>query len=98
MTKNDSCKAKVEDIIVEGKTYEFRVKAINKGGEGQPSSPTKQVVVKSRFVKPFIVGEEMSDIVIKRGQSLLWDLKYGGEPDPEVEWFFNDGRIEANDR
>ena len=40
----------------------------------------------------------MTDLVIKRGQYLSWDLKYGGEPDPEVEWFFNDVKIEADDR
>ena len=31
------------DVIREGKSYEFRVRAVNKAGEGQPSEPTKQV-------------------------------------------------------
>ena len=98
MTDSSRCEAKVEDIIVEGKTYEFRTRAINKGGEGEASIPTKPVVVKSRFVKPFIIGDTMTDIVVKRGQHLSWDLKYGGEPDPTVKWMFNDAEIEANDR
>ena len=98
MTEDDICKAKVEDIIKEGKTYEFRVKAINKGGEGEPSVPTKPIICKSRFVTPFIVGDKMNDIIVRKGQYLSWDIKYGGEPDPEVEWYFNDVKIAADER
>ena len=92
-TKDDTCSAKVQEVIKEGKTYEFRVKAVNKAGEGEPSSPTKSVVVKSRYVKPRIVGDPMSDVVIKRGQNLSWDISYVGEPDPEVAWFFGDQEV-----
>ena len=35
--------ATVTDVIKEGKAYEFRVRAVNKAGEGPPSEPTKQV-------------------------------------------------------
>jgi hypothetical protein len=31
-------------------------------------------------------------------QTLSWDIKYGGEPDPEVEWLFNETVIEAKER
>ncbi len=34
---------KVTDVIKEGKTYEFRVCAVNKAGVGKPSEPTKPV-------------------------------------------------------
>ena len=90
---SNSCETKVEDVIREGKTYEFRVKAVNKAGEGEPSVPTKAVTIKSRFVKPFIVGEGMKDIVIKRGQNLSWDITYAGEPEPEVCWMFGETKI-----
>lgn len=93
LTDDANCVTKVEDIIQEGKTYEFRVKAINKAGEGQPSEPTKPVSIRSRFVKPYIVGDSMTDIVIKRGQNLSWDISYAGEPDPEASWFFIDEQI-----
>ena len=96
LTDDATCNIKVEDVIKEGKTYEFRVKAINKAGEGQPSVPTKPVVIKSRFVKPFITGDHMTDIVIKRGQNLSWDVSYGGEPDPEVVWMFQDQQIQPD--
>ena len=57
-----------------------------------------QVTCKARFVKPFIIGDAMKDIVVKRGQTLVWDIKYGGEPEPEVEWFFNDKTIQVEER
>ena len=98
LTEDETCSGRVEDIIQEGKTYEFRVKAVNKAGEGQPSLPTKQVVIKSRFVKPFILGDVMTDQVTKRGQNLSWDIRYGGEPEPEVRWLFNDAPLCGDDR
>ena len=95
-TKDTTCAFKVVDVIQEGKTYEFRAKAVNKAGEGQPSIPTKPVSVKSRFVKPYIVGDHMKDIVIKRGQNLSWDISYAGEPEPEVVWFLGDEKIQPD--
>ena len=98
MTDDATCKAKVEDVIKAGKSYQFRVRAINKAGEGKASEPCKQVSCKSRFVQPFLIGDEMKDLVVKRGKNLSWDLKFGGEPEPEAEWFFGDTKIEADDR
>ena len=98
LTKDDTCTGRVEDVIQEGKTYEFRAKAVNKAGEGEPSLPTKQIVIKSRFVKPFIVGDAMRDLVVKRGQNLTWDIRYGGEPEPDLQWLFNGVEITADER
>ena len=39
----------------------------------------------------------MKDIVIKVGQTLRWDVNYGGEPEPEIAWYFNDNPVEPND-
>ena len=72
--------------LKEGSQYEFRVKAVNKAGPGEPSDATKPIIAKCRFVKPFIVGDELNNIVIKKGQVVKYDIKYGGEPEPEVTW------------
>jgi hypothetical protein len=46
------------------------VRAVNRAGEGQPGEPCRAVTCRSRFVKPFIVGDAMRDLVVKRGQAL----------------------------
>ncbi len=40
----------------------------------------------------------MKDLVVKCGQSLTWDVKYGGEPDPEVSWNCNDKEVLTDER
>lgn len=57
-----------------------------------------KVTCKSRFVKPFIIGDPMKDLVVKCGQNFVWDIKYGGEPEPEVCWYFNDKPVTIEER
>ncbi len=96
LTEGDDTKATVTSGITEGKTYEFRARAVNRAGPGAPSEPTKPVTCKSRFVKPFIVGDGMRDVVIKCGQTLSWEVNYGGEPSPEVAWFCGEKPVVAD--
>lgn len=74
------------DGLKENGQYEFRVRAINRAGPGEPSDPTKPIIAKCRFVKPFIVGDGLTNIVVKKNQIIKYDIKYGGEPEPEVKW------------
>lgn len=76
----------VTDGIKENSTYEFRVRAVNRAGPGEPSDATKPIVAKSRFVKPFIIGDQLKNVVIKKNQQFKFDIKYGGEPEPTVRW------------
>lgn len=83
----DQLKGKVlVPTIKEGGQYQFRVRAVNKAGPGEPSDPTKSIIIKDRFVKPFIVGEGLKQIVVKKGANIKYDIQFGGEPPPEVKW------------
>ena len=37
-------------------------------------------------MKPFIIGDCMKPLVVKKGQIIKFDVKYGGEPEPEASW------------
>ena len=82
--------------LKEGQQYEFRVRAINKAGPSQPSDATKPIIAKCRFVKPFITGDQLKNIVIKKGQQFVYKITYGGEPEPEVKWE-KDGKVVTAD-
>ena len=49
-------------------------------------------------VKPFLVGGKMTDIAVKKGLPLFWHVKYGGEPQPEVKWFFGPDEYNCNEQ
>lgn len=74
------------DGLKEGQQYEFRVRAVNKAGPGEPSDKTKSIIAKCRFVKPFIVGDGLKNITVKKGQTIRFDIKYDGEPEPTAKW------------
>lgn len=81
------------DGLKEGQQYEFRIRAVNKAGPGEPSDATKPIIAKSRFVKPFIIGDGLKNLVVKKGQVVKFDIKYGGEPEPEVKWFLGEKEL-----
>ena len=37
-------------------------------------------------MKPYIIGDTLKPLVIKKGQIIKYDVKYGGEPEPEATW------------
>ena len=89
--------ARVKEIIRENSSYSFRVRAVNAAGEGKPSAPTESIAIKAKFVKPFIVGDAMKDVVVKCGQIISWNVKFGGEPGPSVQWLKNDKELVGGD-
>lgn len=85
-------------IIKEGAQYQFRVRAVNKAGPGEASDPTKAVIIKDRFVKPYILGDGLKNIVVKKGANIKYDIQFKGEPPPEVKWDINDVDVKPSSR
>jgi len=85
-----------QDGLIEGCEYQFRVRAVNKGGPSKPSPPSLPMIAKTRFLPPHLLGDGMHDITLKKGRPIRYDLWFGGEPAPSVEWI-REGRTLAND-
>nr|AZI15635.1 UNC-22 [Auanema rhodensis] len=91
-----SCKVPADQLtatangLKPGQTYQFRVKALNKAGESTPSDPSKTMVAKPRHLPPKIDRSMFSDIRLKAGQTISFDVNVEGEPNPKIEWFLND--------
>ncbi|CAN8010311.1 unnamed protein product, partial [Ixodes pacificus] len=81
-----TCEARVPDLIP-GEAYEFRVRAVNAAGPGEPSEATKPKVAKPRKLAPKIDRRSLKPITIKVGQDFEFDVKVQGEPAPAVSWF-----------
>ena len=77
--------ARVPDLI-EGTTYEFRVRAVNAAGPGEPSDATVPVVAKPRNLAPKIDRSTLIQVRIKAGQSFSFDVNVSGEPAPVTKW------------
>lgn len=76
------------DDLKEGQTYEFRVRAVNKAGPGEASDSTNPIIAKCRFVKPFIIGDELKPIIVKKGKLYKTLAK---EPLAlfSIDWFYH---------
>lgn len=72
--------------LKEGNTYQFRVKAVNKAGPGEPSGATQAHVAKARFLKPHIVRDKLQNVKVRAGENVKFDIEIKGEPPPSVKW------------
>ncbi|GBN20312.1 Twitchin, partial [Araneus ventricosus] len=95
-TSSPKPEAKVEGLQY-GNNYQFRVKAVNKAGPGEPSEPTKSHTAKPRYLAPKIVRDNMQQIVVKAGQSVKLDVEVIGEPPPTCTWTFGGKPLEIGD-
>ena len=92
-----STKATVSDLI-EGQPYEFRVRAVNAAGPGEPSNATPTIIAKARNQAPKIDRTNLIAIRIRAGQNISFDVKVSGEPKPETKWILKGKELKSNDR
>merc|ERR1719412_585654 len=75
--------------LVEGVIYEFRVKAVNKAGESEPSDPSLPHRARPKNSAPRIDRNAMMAIKIHAGEPLLLNIPVDGEPPPMKNWSLN---------
>jgi hypothetical protein len=89
---------RVAQHMSEGNEYEFRVLAINKGGESEYSPSSKSVLAKTRFIKPKINRDLLvQERSVYAGQQLKVILEIQAAPTPSVTWSFPDGKDTKED-
>lgn len=91
----DQTKATVGDLI-EGQPYEFRVRAVNAAGPGDPSNETPTIIAKPRNMAPKIDRTNLIEVRIKAGQSFNFDVKVTGEPMPTTKWLLKGKEIKSS--
>lgn len=89
--------AKVPDLV-EGQTYEFRVRAVNKAGPSEPSDTTGPIVAKPRNQSPRIDRTNLVEVRIKAGHQFVFDAKVTGEPAPTTRWELNGREVKNSER
>lgn len=90
-------KASIPDLT-EGEEYQFRVIAVNKAGNSDPSDASQAVVCKARFEKPGIDTKDLEDLVIKVNTRLNYTVPIRGAPRPKVSWSVNGMPVVESDR
>ncbi len=88
----DSTTAKVPDLV-DGETYQFRVKAVNAAGPGEPSDASKPILVKPKKLAPKIDRRNLKAVSIKAGQVFSFDVNVKGEPPPDIVWKVKDKAV-----
>ncbi|VDO68159.1 unnamed protein product [Heligmosomoides polygyrus] len=84
--------------LKEGSEYEFRIRAKNKAGTGDPSDPSQTITAKARNVPPKIDRSALEEIKVRAGHEIHLNVPVSGEPPPEVTWAFKDASLESDDR
>ncbi|TMS38626.1 hypothetical protein L596_005310 [Steinernema carpocapsae] len=93
-----NCTKATAGNLVQGETYQFRVKAVNKAGPGEPSDATAPQIAKPRRLPPKINLGGLLDIRVKAGTPIRLEVDYEGEPTPTVTWKINDVIFAGNER
>ncbi|XP_033116214.1 twitchin-like [Anneissia japonica] len=78
------------DDLTQGRQYEFRVRAQNEAGVGEPSKASQPVVPKAAVVgsAPYF-DKPIDDTSVPEGETAKFECKVVGKPMPQVKWYKN---------
>jgi hypothetical protein len=85
----DTNRTKATVNVQKGKSYQFRVIAINKAGKSDPSHPSRSKEAQPSSLPPLIDAKNLHDVVVIAGDRVKFDLPFQGIPAPEVVWTLN---------
>ncbi|CAJ0936412.1 unnamed protein product, partial [Mesorhabditis belari] len=81
------CRLNVEGLK-EKEQYEFRVRAVNTAGEGEPSRPSDPVTIQDAPGRPVFDLSGLRDIVVRAGETIEIKIPFsGGNPKPTIDAF-----------
>lgn len=84
----------LDNRVQPGHAYEYRVKAVNKAGQGQPSDPSEIAWAKPSLEIPrFELDIDGKEIRVKAGNPIDLTIPYVGSPQPEIKWTKNGNEI-----
>lgn len=83
-----------DNRVQPGHSYEYRVKALNKTKQGQPSDPSDTAWAKpSSEIPRFELDIDGKEIRVKAGNPIDLTIPYVGAPQPEIKWTKNGEEI-----
>ncbi len=84
--------------LIEGTTYEFRVRAVNAAGYSLPSNTSDPITCKDRNIAPKIDRSSFLEVRCRAGETFSFDVNVSGEPPPDMKWLSNGAEVSQSDR
>lgn len=77
--------------------YVFRAIAINKAGRSKPSDESEYLQLRKFLVQEApVIQKHLEDTNVTRNKDLILSCIISGVPEPTIEWFKNDEKINGN--
>lgn len=92
ITDDQNCTATIDELearvpgLSEGKWYQFRVIAVNKAGESDPSPETKPHLCRHKNLSPSIDKGQAGSKTVRVNRTAFWQIRCRGEPPPTFTW------------
>merc|ERR1711963_94263 len=92
ITDDQNCVATIDELearvpgLSEGKWYQFRVIAVNKAGESDPSPETKPHLCRHKNLAPSIDKGQAGSKTVRATGTAFWQIRCKGEPPPVFTW------------